>query len=143
MTLINVPELTQAWQQVHALAHDAIAPIDSEAQYDRALITLDALLAVVGENNRHPLADLVESLIGRVTAYQEAAGHVPPASPDMELRMLMKERGVTQQEVGDATGIGQAQISRLASGKRAFTTDHIRRLAGYFGVQPGTFLGTS
>lgn len=71
---------------------DTIAPIDTEAQYDRALAALDTLLAEVGENTAHPLADLVEGLIQRVTDYQDTAGHVLPAAADMELRLLMSER---------------------------------------------------
>ena len=70
---------------------DTIAPIDTEAQYDRAFAALDTLLAEVGENTAHPLADLVEGLIQRVTDYQDTAGHVLPAA-DMELRLLMSER---------------------------------------------------
>lgn len=139
--MIDVSALTAAWQQVHALAHDAVAPIEDEAQYDRALVVLGALLAEVGEDGDHPLADLVEGLIGRVTAYQAAAGHVPPAAPDMELRLLVKERGLTQQELAAATGIDQGQISRLMTGRRTFTAEHVRRLSSFFGVQAGTFLG--
>lgn len=79
--------------------------ISSEAQYILSLAALDTLLAEVGENSEHPLADLVEGLISRVTAYQDAAGHVPPAAADMELRLLMSERHVTQQALAEATGI--------------------------------------
>jgi len=138
--MIDLSQLTVAWKQVHALAHDAIAPIDSETQYELALIALDTLLAAVGEDGEHPLADLVEGLIGRVTAYQDRAEHVPPASADMALRLLMKEQGVTQQTLAEATGIDQGQISRLMNGKRPFTADHVRQLAQYFRVEPGVFL---
>ena len=119
---------------------EAIAPINSEAQYTLSLAALDTLLAEVGENSAHPLADLVEGLISRVTAYQDTAGHVQPAAADMELRLLMNERHVTQSALAEATGIAQAQISRLMNGKRAFTAEHARRLAGYFQVGPEVFL---
>lgn len=66
---------------------------------------LDALLAEFRENSAHPLADLVESLIQRVMAYQDRAGHVPSAAADMELRLLMNERHVTQSALAEATGI--------------------------------------
>ena len=65
---------------------------DIEAQYARSLVAPDTLLAEVGENTAHPLADLVEGLIQRVTDYQDTAGHVLPAAADMELRLLMSER---------------------------------------------------
>jgi len=51
------------------------------------------------ENGEHPLVDLVEGLIQRVTTYEDRAGHVPPAAPDLELRLLMQERGVTSRRL--------------------------------------------
>jgi len=139
MTL-NIIELTQTWQRLHHLAHDAISPVTDETSYDRALVVLSDLLGQVGEDPAHPLSDLVEGLVQRVVAYQETAGHVPPAAADMELRLLMKERDLTQQALAEATGIGQAQISKLAAGKRAFSAEHARRLGTFFGVNPGAFL---
>lgn len=139
MTL-NIPELTAVWQRLHNLAHEAIAPIVTENDYERALAALDDLLAQVGEDNQHPLGDLVEGLVGRVVAYQEAAQHIPPAAPDMELRLLIKENRITQQQLAAATGIGQGQISKLANGKRAFTTNHIRALSAHFEVSADRFL---
>ena len=139
MTL-NLDDLTATWQHLHALAHDAIVPITDEGGYDRALAMLDALLKKVGEDESHPLADLIEGLIGRVTAYQDVAQHVPPAPADMALRLLIKERGLTQQQVAEGTGIPQGNLSKLAGGKRAFTADHARRLAGFFRVNPALFL---
>lgn len=140
MTL-NIPELTAAWTRLDALAPGALAPITSEEAYSRALETLEALLAEVGEDAAHPLGALLRGLIERVTAYQDVAGHVPPAAPDLELRLLMRERGLTQVELARETGIDQAQISRLASGKRAFTVEHILALSRAFGVSPSVFLG--
>ncbi|WP_261665525.1 type II toxin-antitoxin system HigA family antitoxin [Deinococcus sp. Marseille-Q6407] len=139
MTL-DISELTVTWQRLHVLAHDAIAPITDEESYDRAIMALDALLKEVGEDETHPLADLVEGLIHRVTAYQEAAQHVPPAAPEMQLRLLIQERGVTQQALSEATGIPQGNISNLIHGKRSFTVAHARTLGDYFGVNPGVFL---
>lgn len=139
MTL-NITELTQTWQHLHRLAPDAINPITDEDSHDRALVVLSDLLEQVGEDPAHPLSDLVEGLVGRVMAYQNAAEHVPPAFPEMELRLLMKERGLTQQALAAATGLHQAQISKLASGKRTFSAEHARRLGTYFGVNPAVFL---
>lgn len=80
--MTNIAELTKTWLRLHDLAHDAIAPIQNDEDYDRALVMLDQLLEHIGENDQHPLADLLEGLIARVVAYQETAQHVPQPSPD-------------------------------------------------------------
>lgn len=67
-------------------------PNGSEAHYDRVLLAFDTLLTEDGE---HPLVDLVERLIQRVTTYEDRAGHVPPAAPDLELRLIVQERSLT------------------------------------------------
>lgn len=139
MTL-NIPELTVTWKRLDAVAHDAIVPITDEAAYERALLVLEDLLAEVGEDGAHPLGDLVRGLVERVTTYQRVAGHVPRPSPAMELRLLMQERGLTQQQLARDSGIEQGQISRLLSGKRPFTLGHIRRISAALGVQPEVFL---
>lgn len=141
MTL-NISAVTTAWQNLDRVAHDAVAPLKDEASYQRALEALDSLLHAVGEDENHPLGDLTEGLMQRVMAYEAEHHPVPPASPDMELRLLLKENGVTQQAVAAATGIPQGNLSRLASGKRAFTADHARKLGTYFGVNPGVFLAS-
>lgn len=139
MTL-NISEVTAAWQHLNMVAHDAIAPLRDEASYQRALSALDVLLKEVGEDEQHPLGDLAEGLMHRVMAYEAEHHPIPPAAPDMELRLLMNERSVTQVALAKATGIPQGNISKLASGKRAFTADHARKLGAYFKVNPGVFL---
>lgn len=140
MTL-NISAVTAAWKHLDRVAHDAVAPLKDEESYQRALEALDSLLQAIGPDERHPLSDLAEGLMQRVMAYEAQHHPVPPAAPDMELRLLIKERGVTQQAVAEATGIPQGNISKLASGRRAFTAAHARKLGGYFGVNPGVFLG--
>ncbi|MFC6593167.1 type II toxin-antitoxin system HigA family antitoxin [Deinococcus lacus] len=140
MTL-NISDVTAAWQRLDQVAHDAVAPLRDQESYGRGLQALDTLLRAVGENESHPLADLAEGLMQRVMAYEAQHHPLPPAAPDMELRLLMKERGVTQQAVAEATGIPQGNLSKLANGKRAFTASHARKLGAYFGVNPSVFLG--
>ena len=121
----------------------AISPITDEASYEHAPNVLHELLTQVGEYEAHPLGALVESLTLRVTAYQDAANHIPPAAPNMELRLPVRGHALTQQALAEATGIDQGLLSKLLSGKRAkraYTAKHARRLGGHFGVAPAAFL---
>lgn len=143
MEALKLSELAVTWHHLETLAPEVVQPITTEEDYDRVLALLRQVMLEIGQTENHPLESLAASLTTRAVAWQDAAGHLPPASPDMELRLLMKERGVTQQQLAAATGIDQAQISKLASGKRPFTTAHIRALSTYFGVNPTVFLAPS
>lgn len=138
--MLDISTLQQAWAQVEALTHDAVAPIETEAQHEQALTTLDALLVEVGEDGQHPLGNLVRLLIERVTAYEALAHPIPEATPAQMLAFYLDQRGLTQTVLAAATGIDQAQISKLLRGKRAFNADQARVLGQYFRVSPAMFL---
>lgn len=139
LNMTNIAELTKTWLRLHDLAHDAIAPIQNDEDYDRALVMLDQLLEHIGENDQHPLADLLEGLIARVVAYQETAQHVPRPNPDMQLRLLLESKGLTQQQLAATTGITPDEISNLANGQQAFSATQAKTLADVLGVSPNVF----
>ena len=139
MTL-NIPALTEAWQRVDALAHAAVAPIESEAQLLEATATLRLILHEIGEKPGHPLDSLARSLIERITAFEAEHYPIPDIYGAELLGSLMRERDLTQQEVARGTGISQSTISQLLNGKREFTTEHIRALSAFFGVKQALFL---
>ena len=140
--MTNYQELSQAWQTISGLAPELFLPITDEESLVRATEALEALGKEMNASglNPHPLDALSETVMQRIMAFEAEHFPIPPAAPDMELRLLLKEHGLTQQQLAAATGIHQAQISKLASGKRAFTADHARKLGAYFGVSPANFL---
>jgi len=140
LKVTNFSELSSTFQHLQGLAPEAFTPIGSEADLIRATAFLQTLDREIEDVADHPLLPLAETLMQRIMAYEAEHFPIPPAAADMELRLLMKERGVTQQGLAEATGIDQAQISKLASGKRAFSAEHARRLGAFFGVNPGSFL---
>lgn len=52
------------------------------------------------------------------------------------VRTLRKARGLSQEELGYAVGLRQAQISELESGQNNVTIDNLHRIAVALGVQP-------
>jgi HTH-type transcriptional regulator/antitoxin HigA len=139
MTL-NLAELIPAWQRVHALAPAAFSPLADENSYDQALETLEALMMEIGEDATHPLEDLARALVERIVAYEDRVYPLPDVPPARMLAHLMELRGVTQRALAEATGIDQGNISKLLSGKRSFSTEHLRVLSAYFKVDPSLFL---
>ena len=139
MTL-DIPKLTEMWEQIDSLAHAAVAPIENHAQLAEATASLEAILAEIGETPGHPLDSLARSLIERIVAYEAVHFPIPDADgPDM-LAFLLEQRPLSQQALAKATGLPQSTISDLVNRRRAFTADHARRLGAFFKVNPGLFL---
>lgn len=140
--MTNYQEITQVWQQLYGLAPELVMPITDKDSLERATDALRLLSREMNASglNPHPLDALSETVAQRIMAFEAEHFPIPPAAPDMELRLLLKEHNLTQQQLAAATGINQAQISKLANGKRAFTATHARKLAAYFGVSPAAFL---
>lgn len=139
MTL-NIPQLTHLWQQVDALAHAAVAPIESEADLRAATSTLETILGEIGETPDHPLDSLARTLIERITAYEARHFPIPDVDGPHMLAYLLEQKPATQKQLAEGTGIPQSTISDLLNRKRNITADHARKFARFFGVNPGLFL---
>ncbi len=60
-----------------------------------------------------------------------------------ELRRLRKERGLTQRELADASGVDPATISQIERGNRRPHLETLDSLADALGVEVGDFLAKS
>ena len=127
-----------AWT-VFAETVGGVVPIRSPRQYARAVQLLNALIDVVGANERHPLAGLLDVLGDLVTAYEARAVLVPDAEPRDVLRLLMETNGLTQRDLGAEVG-GQSVVSAVLNGKRAINARQASVLAKRFGVSPAAFI---
>lgn len=52
------------------------------------------------------------------------------------LRSIRKLRNLTQEQLGEISGVDQATISKLESGKSNFTMDMARKLASGLKIEP-------
>lgn len=110
----------------------------NEEDYDALVEALDELLAIVGDDEDHPLASLVSHMGDLIEAYDEAHRPLPRASGVEVLRYLMQEHGLSQ---GDLPEVGtQSVISEILGGKRQLNVRHIRALSERFGVPADVFL---
>ena len=122
--------------EVRALA----APIHTEAQYDEALATFEAVWNEVAGQADHPLDSLFELLRDRLSVYEERTFPVPPAPPHRLLAFLMEQRAMTQTELAGVMGITQGNVSPLLSGQTALSLEAVRKLAAHFHVRTDVFL---
>jgi len=114
-----------------------LRPIHNDRELARASEVADTLSIrdKLGPGEQDYL-DVLDDLIVRYEKEQNAISLLPDA--DL-LRELIDARGVTQQDVAQATGIVYSTISSVLAGRRRLTRDQIGRLARYFHVDPGSF----
>ncbi len=109
------------------------------AEYHIALNALEALWEAKFE--RPELGTLLALLSERIAAYEAQTMPMPTVSGARALAFLLRQHGLTQSALAQATGIDQTNLSRILSGERDLTTGQIRTLARHFGVSGSLFLG--
>ena len=85
-----VPEpqaILRAWMPFKKLL--GVTSVRTEEDYAQARATIDALLDEVGDNESHPLADVLDYLADQVKAYEDENVQIPEAKPSEVLRFLM------------------------------------------------------
>jgi len=67
MSAVYLEQLIPAWQNLSKFVH----VLHSEADYQQAVKFLDSLIDVVGEDEQHPLASLMELLGVLIEQYED------------------------------------------------------------------------
>jgi HTH-type transcriptional regulator/antitoxin HigA len=123
--------------------------IADDAHYEEALALVEALMEDAQDSDDDPLnrvIGLVAQAVGRyereIEAFEvfETQASEIPVDVAM-LRVLMKQHGLG---VADFPEIGdKSLVSRILSGSRNLTKQHIQKLSERFGVSAGLFFGRS
>jgi HTH-type transcriptional regulator / antitoxin HigA len=116
-----------------------LASIKSEKHLAAAQRVMDNLLAKERLDAGEDI--YLDALSDLVATYEDE--HHPIAAPsdaDM-LRHLMDAKDVNQARLSRDTGISKSTISEVLAGKKPFSRQMIRRLAGYFKVDVSVLAG--
>ena len=132
MTLRN-EELQIHWKNIAPLL-----TIRNEREYSAAIKRLNELLDEIGDNEKHPLYSLLDTLGTLVHAYEEEHYSIPDANGAEVLRFLLEEHGLTQSDLPEVGSRGA--VSEILSGKRELNVRQIRLLAERFGVSTAVFM---
>ena len=136
---INPAAIAPAWHAFQSVLPVKIGTIRNDADYERVVAFMNSLLDVVGDDEAHELADLLD-LVGQLVEDYEATRHViPDAAPHEVLRFLLDQHGLTQTDLASEIG-GQSVVSDILSGKRAINARQAKALAARFGVSALAFL---
>lgn len=136
MTHLATQEIVQAWDTLQS--YIPISPIHNEQQYDQAVKKLNELLNIVGNNEAHPLYEILDTLGTLIHAYEDNQYPAPPVKGIDVLRFLMEEHNLSPSSLPE---IGNEKtVSQLLAGKRELSVEQIRALSRRFRVSPATFI---
>jgi HTH-type transcriptional regulator/antitoxin HigA len=135
MTTIAVEPLEQAWGSLQTLV--PIFPIRSEQQYDQALELLHWLLGTVGDDETHPLYELLDTLSVLIEAYEETYYPAPSVTGIDVLKFLIEEHRLTPSDLSEIGN--QEKVVALLEGRQELNVRDIRALSERFGLSPVTF----
>ena len=124
--------------QAHWASIEPILSIRNERDYDRAIKHLNQLLDEVGDNERHPLYGLLDTLGTVIHAYEETHHRMPKVSGRAMLRHLMDQHDLKQSDLPEIGS--QGVVSEILIGRRALNARQIGALTERFGVSPAVFL---
>ena len=124
--------------QAHWRVLQPLFSIRDEAEYDKAISTLNALIDEVGTDEQHPLYELLDTLGTVIHAYEAEHYPIPECSGVEVLKLLMEEH---QLEPRDLPELGTLDtILEILDGERDLTVKHIYVLAERFQVSPTVFI---
>lgn len=132
MTLVT-SELKTNWANIRPLL-----VIRNEKELDKAIQHLNQLLDEVGENEKHPLYSLIDTLSTLIHAYEEEHYPIPQANGIDVLHFLMEEHSLTQSDLPEVGS--QGVVSEILNGKRELNVRQIRALAEKFNVSAAVFV---
>ena len=124
--------------QVHWRAVGPILSIHDEKEYDLAVERLHDLIDEIGDNEKHPLYGLLNTLGTLIQAYDEKHHPMPKVSGAEMLRFFMEEHGLAQSDISELGS--QGVVSEILSGKRELNIRQVRALAKRFHVSPAIFI---
>lgn len=111
-----------------------LVSIGSDEHLKVASDTIDQLM--VKGSLDHGEDMYLNALSDLIATYEDRHHDIEPASDADMLRHLLESKGVTQSEVCSATRLPKSSLSEVLSGKKQFSRQMIRSLAGYFQIDP-------
>lgn len=138
MTLaMNTQDLEAAWKNLNDVI--PLGPIRTQRDHAHRAKMLDALLDIVGANEKHALMPLVEIVARQIEEYEAVSSPKEHATPAEVLRFLMSQHGLTQTDLAAEMG-GQSIVSGVLNGRRTINVRQAKALAHRFGVSPALFI---
>lgn len=119
-----------------------VAPIirypHNEQQLEKMIAQLDQLLDLVGNDENHPLIELVDILSGIIETYEIQEEKKIMGTGLDALKYLMQAHHLAQSDLSEIAS--QGVLSEILNGKRKLNLRQIKLLAKRFDIDPATFI---
>lgn len=136
MTAIQMKQVAQEYRRLRAVV--PLGTLRTKKEFTRAVDMLDAILDEIGEDEKHPMAELADALGVFIEKYEAEHVRIPAATPTAMLKFLMQQHGLRQSDLPEIGS--QGVVSEVLAGKRELNARQIKRLAKRFGVSPAVFV---
>lgn len=127
----NFSKLWPTVQSLFSVAH-------TEKEHLNLVSVLDSLIDEVGDNQDHPLAQMMETIGHLIEVYEEKHYTIDKSSAIDNLKYLMKEHCISQSNLKELGS--QGVVSEVLSGKRSLNLEQIKKLSNRFHVSPMVFI---
>lgn len=131
---IQLKEIAEIWPVVQPI----LSVPHSESDYDKLVDFIDSLIDEVGDNEKHPLASLMETVGKLIETYETQYVSEILGNPIDTLKSLLMEHELKQSDLSEIGS--QGVVSEILSGKRQLNLRQIKRLSKRFKVSPAVFM---
>lgn len=136
---IDTTTLAPAWRAFQGSLPVKIGTITSAREFKRVVKFMNGLLDVVGDDEDHELAGLLDVVGQFVEEYESTHHAIPDAAPHEVLRFLMTQHELKQTDLAAEIG-GQSVVSDILNERRSINARQAKALAARFGVSGAVFL---
>jgi HTH-type transcriptional regulator/antitoxin HigA len=131
---IQIKEIAKVWPDIRTV----FSVPHNEKDYKKLLNLLDSLIDEVGNNERHPLSSLMETIGSLIETYESQNIPEIVGNPIDTLNALMAEHGLKQSDLPEIGS--QGVLSEILSGKRQLNARQIKLLSKRFKISPAVFI---
>lgn len=116
---------------------------ENESDYKKQEKLLHTLIDIVGNDEEHPLADVMAILGNNLEDYDDHTH--PPIGANLShvdiVKYYMKAKNLVQKDIAGIFG-GQGNVSRFLNNERSLNVNQIKNLSELFNVPPDIFFGS-
>ncbi len=130
---ISVQQTITHWGHVTSYTH---VPHNKE-EYKKLLKFMDKLMVFAAQHHDERATSLLRLVAQNIEAYEKEHYKSKKASAIDMLKFFMEEHHLSQSDLPEIGS--QSLVSKILTGERQLTVEHIRRLAKRFNVSPAVF----